>query len=310
MLYEPTRFLVCLSLFLAIGPALALSPNERLLRMVPPGASLVAGFRAPETGMTRYFMILTKWNRLDLDDFIALTGADQTRRLHEAMFVSGSSDEEKWSAHTLLVQGTFDVPAVLRFADGVKVRRHSYRDLPVLLVQPFERERKYLKEVRWLALLDSNFAVFGTPEAVQEEVDRDLDRSSTDPKLIFRLSRLSNKDGTWSIVTNTELTGMMLPSIRMIDPKLGKLVENCRSVQLGFEVGTRVRMEYEIGHAQVESPLDITTASDPPAGAESFLGSHRLSATKASEATSQGVLKFSRDRYERWLDEIKALGRK
>lgn len=305
MLSRLSRQFAALGFAVGATCALALSPSPRLLRMVPPDAPLVAGFRAPERGLARYFMLITESNRLDLNDFMALTGADPTRRVQEAVFVSGSVDQRQWREHSLLVQGSFDLPAVLRFADGVKVRRQSYRGVPVLVVRPFERERHFLKEIRWLALLDTHIAVFGTTEAVKQEVNRDLDDSLIDPGLSNRLARLSKKDGTWSILTNTELMGVFTQAMYMIDKKLGSLAEGCESMQIGIELGTRARLEYE-----VTSPVESSADSSPaPALGLSILDSPRAiqPTDRAANPTSRGVLKLSQDRYDRWMEDISQL---
>ncbi len=295
---------LCLSAMAA--SAVALTPNERLLRLVPPGSTVVAGFRAPtEEPSAKYYLLITRWNRVDFDDFRALTGADPTRKIHEAIFVSGSFDENEWGPHALLVQGTFDPPAVLRFADGVKVQRHSYRDIPVLVVQPFERERKYLKEVRWLALLDSHYAVFGTIDTVKQEIDRDLDGSSADPKLINRLSRLSTKDGAWSIVANARSVGVMSSSIQLLDPKLGGVVRYAESMQIGIQLGRRARLEYEYEVAtDLLEPSKSATASSGATAGLSFLDSHGEAASMPRASTVRGVLKISRERYDEWIASV------
>lgn len=298
--------LVALCLSAVAASAVALTPDGRLLRMVPAGAPVVAGFRAPsEERSAKYYMLITRWNRLDLDDFKALTGADPTRKIHEGIFVSGAVDERDWAPHTLLVQGIFDPQAVLRFADGVKVRRHSYRDIPVLVVQPFERERRYLMEVRWLALLDSHYLVFGTIENVKQAVDRDLDGSSADSELRKRLSRLSAKDGTWSIVANARSVGVMATSIQILDPKLGRLATYSDSIQIGIELARHARLEYEyeVANDQLEE-LESSSPSSGAVGGLSFLDSSEETTSTTRGGTVRGVLKISRERYNRWITEV------
>jgi hypothetical protein len=298
---------ICLSVVTA--SALALSPNERLLRMVPPNSPEVAGFRAPtEERSAKYYMVITLWNRLDLDDFLALTGADPERRIHEAVFVSGALDEDEWGTHSLLVQGTFNPEMMmLRLPDGTRVRRHTYRNIPVLVVQPFERERKYLKEVRWLALLDSHFAVFGTIDSVKQEVDRDLDGSSVDSSLTERLSRLNTKNGTWSIVADAKSVTIMTSTMDRLDSKLGRLASFCQSMQIGIQLNGRARLEYEfeVSGLQLERQKPAIAPKAPAVGL-SFLNSPTESpATRTARAAIvRGVLKISRDRYERWLADV------
>ena len=61
------------------------------------------------------------------------------------------------------------------------------------------RERSTFDEVRWLAILDSTIAVFGSVASVQQELDRYLAKSLPDPILVKRLSQLGRGDDAWTL---------------------------------------------------------------------------------------------------------------
>src|SRR5215469_2875598 len=65
--------------FILVAASAAASPDLRLLSLVPPGAQLVAGISASTIqGQPHNFVLLTPINWVDLQDFFALTGADDS----------------------------------------------------------------------------------------------------------------------------------------------------------------------------------------------------------------------------------------
>jgi hypothetical protein len=76
-----TEFLVVVLLvFFKAASVSAVSPDPRLLSLVPPAARVIAGMKAPSIdGQPKSFMLVTPNNSIDLVDFIALTGGDPTR---------------------------------------------------------------------------------------------------------------------------------------------------------------------------------------------------------------------------------------
>jgi hypothetical protein len=54
----------------------AVSPDAKLLSLVPPETSIVAGMKAPSGGeQPASFLLITHYNNADLEDFFALSGA-------------------------------------------------------------------------------------------------------------------------------------------------------------------------------------------------------------------------------------------
>jgi hypothetical protein len=285
----------------------AVSPDPRLLQLVPPGSPIVAGVHsAANPDLPRNYLMVTANNHRDLNDFLALTGVDTTRVIREVVFVAGDISASK-KEHSLLVSGLFGRSSIFKYADGVKASTKEYRGIPVLVVSPFEREREYLKDIRWLAIPESNIAIFGTESSVQCELDRYLDHSRPDAVLVERLDRMNKKDVTWNVV------GMPLPGdhlkmvLGMLDPELGAAVERGGTLQLGFQFGRQVTVEYEL----TPVPNSSSTSSDafsrkdesarPPRIASSLLSS--AGAERGSEAI-HGVVKVPMHRYEEWLSKM------
>ena len=91
-------------------------------------------------------------------------------------------------------------PTMIAFAPYPPDRGRRDDDWTKLVLQPLERNRGTSNEVRWLAVIESNVAVFGTIASVQQELDRHLDHSAADLSLRQRLARLRRDDETWCVL--------------------------------------------------------------------------------------------------------------
>ena len=310
MLARGSRALLSLLFWQATIVCGAVSPDPRLVQMVPPGNPIVAGVRSTSgSDLPRNYLMITQDNRVDLDDFLALTGMDPSRIIREVIFVGGdlaASGRE----HSLLISGVFGRGAILKYADGVRARTAEYRGIPVLAVWPFEREREYIKSRRWLAILESNIAVFGTEASVQCELDRYLDGSRADSALVEKLDRLSKKDVSWSVVA-IPLSGELLKRVfGLLDPEMGKAVEAGGVFQLGFQFGRQVTVEYEL----TTVPASLSASSDgfiPEDQSDelSRVGSSLLSLASHDKRgeTIHGSVKVPMHRYEEWLTKMLAV---
>ena len=174
--------------FMLVGIAAA-SPDLRLLSLVPPGAQLVAGVGASTIeSQPDNFVLITPNNRVDLQDFFSLTGADDTRSIHQIVFVAVANKDGQASEHSLLVSGRFDQPHVFKSAVDGGATVTNYGGIPVLEIQPFAREHRTFKGVRWLAILDSTVLVFGSVATTQIELNRYLLQNHADESLLRRLA--------------------------------------------------------------------------------------------------------------------------
>src|ERR1700733_9981736 len=100
--------LVVLIFLLTIAPGSAVSPNPNLVVLVPPTARMVAGMIAPQRGrVPTSFMLITHNNLLDLNDFIALSGADNSRVIEQIIMVA-SDGGGVFAEPSLLASGHFD----------------------------------------------------------------------------------------------------------------------------------------------------------------------------------------------------------
>ena len=272
MLLRTANAILSLVLFHAIVSASALASDPRLIQMVPPESQVVAGMLSPTpAGQPTGFLLITASNRLDLDDFYSITGADASRLIHQVVFVAAAGGEGKRSEHSLLVNGHFDRNAIFRFAESGNATMETYRGESILVVPPLPRERSRFKQVRWLAILKSDIAIFGTPMIVQQELDRQIANSEPDPILMERLSRLGRRDEIWCLLPAPAPGGLIESSLEKLDPKLGAIAREGRSMQYGVHFGSHVEITASSNYAAPEISNfenDLPASSAP---AHSFL---------------------------------------
>jgi hypothetical protein len=280
--------------------ALGLSIDPRLIQLVPPQSHLVAGMsRSAGQGTTGSFLLIAAENKADLNDFFALTGGDASRHLNALVFVRGGADPyTSESQHSLLVSGRFDRESIFRFAAS-GAGRGSYRQIPVLVVPPFQRERETFHEERWLAVLDEQIAVFGSVASVQRELDRWIERNAPDQSLIDRLRRLQGHDDSWCVLLARDRQGIGEKALGKLDRKLGEVAHEGGLLAYGIEFGRKVEVvvaaEPSLTNRSLKAPNDVPTA-------ESGAAMHVFSFLPDEAAGSRAAVKVSRKRYEEWID--------
>jgi hypothetical protein len=286
----------------AVG-ATASSTDFRLMQLVPPEKQIVACMLTPSPkGKPSSFLLVTENNKIDHEDFFALTGADTSRIIRQVVFVAAGGRNGILSEHSLLVSGRFNRDAIFRSAHGGNATTVSYRDVTVLVVPAFERERSTFNEVRWLAILDSNLAIFGTVESVQRELDRKIANSPADPVLMERLSRLGREDESWCLLPAPARGEAVQSVFERLDPKLGAVAREGGSIQYGIHIGKQVEItaSSNIGAQERPDSQDGSSLVEPPA-AHSLL---TRSDNDANVETGSAVVKVSQRRYNEWLAEF------
>ena len=300
--------LLALLACIAIPISPAARADQKLLSLVPPGAQAVARISSPSpSAIVGHYVLTSRNNGIDFNDFLALTGADSTLVVDELIHVATADSAGMLNEHSLLARGNFDRECIYRSAlsGGASVTR--YRGLPVLVVQPFARERSEFNEVRWLAIPESSILLFGSIASVQQELDRHLDRSPVDPRLVARLARLRRDDDSWCVLSLLTWTPDIRDSLAALNPKLAEVLKDGDTLQFGTHYGRQIEFEYEITTASTEATRSI---SDSPSQSLSGLGKEiallRFTDAITEGNTVRGVIKVSMARYNAWLTEILA----
>ena len=302
-----------LLLFAVLSDAVctAVSPDPRILSLVPPGAEVVAGMGAssgPEHSSD--FLVVDHNNIVDLNDFYALTGVDSAQVIREIIFVAAAAGKDRLVEHSLLVSGSFDQARIYKSSIENGAALEDYGKIRVVVVQPFARERSNFNDVRWLAILDSHILIFGTIESVRQEIDRYLTHNKADSSLLEKLDRLRRDDETWCVLTIGAQNSKVKNVLMALDPKLAELAGKGDTFQFGIRYGRYIEFEYEITTASSHTALAMSSWLT-----QSFAGLEKESALlRRPEAISEGttvhgVIKISMSRYNAWLTEVLARGR-
>jgi hypothetical protein len=294
---------VCL-LTLGINLASALPSDVQLIALVPPGSELVAEIRAPSPHRhTGNFSFMTSYNRVDLADFVALTGCDQSRVLNEVIFTASPGRDGNPIEHSILVGGHFDQDHIFRNVNS-KETTFRYRGEVVLDVSPYERERSYFNHRRWLAFMGSSIAVFGTVASVKTEIDRSLAGSPPDRIILQRLARLQHRDEEWSLLPAVGQGTAVGRQLRLLDSTLAALAENGDFVAFGIRFGRRVDLEFAVGRdSNVETaslPESLSVRSADLHNHGSLLRS-QSGRSSAGDALEHRFFRLSKTQFEKWV---------
>jgi hypothetical protein len=290
---------------------LAAPPDLTLLSLVPPGAQIVAGFtNRPSADKPGTFILMTRNNVIDRTDFISLAGVDDSMIIRQMIFASGGSDTSKPGDHSLLTRGHFDQARIFKAAVENGATVTEFRGFRVLVQHPFERELGTFKDVRWLAVIDSNVALFGTMSSVQQELDRHLAGSAVDPSLMQKLDRLRRDDATWSVVSMFRFNDQIEHSLGSLDPILANLLHAGTSFLFGVRYGKTIEVEYEGTVPSSESAHTFANSSMESLVAGNLNGFSLLPHPDLTgeRASVRGVIKVAKDRYAAWLAEVDRAG--
>ena len=307
-LHLSNALLIALFPFLAVTITSAVTPDPRLLSLVPPGAQVVAGMSAPSVpNRPASYLLVTPNNRTDFLDFISLSGIDDSRIYNQIILVAAADERGILTEHSLLASGHFDQARIFKAAVQNGASISEFKGIPVLVLQPLERNRGTSKEVRWLAVIESNVAVFGTIASVQKELDRHLDHSAADLSLRQRLARLRRDDETWCVLAAFVHNYETRRALGSLDASLIDPAHDGDAFQFGIHYGRRIEFEYEITAASSASArATASSLSQPlagPANGSSLLASPDMT---GDGNTMRGVIKVSKTRYNEWLVEVSA----
>lgn len=304
MLLRSAKAILLLSfLFNAGVAASALSSDLRLIQMVPPESQVIASMLSPTPeGLPSGFLLITGDNRIDLEDFLAVTGADASHLTLQVVFVAAAGGDGRLSEHSLLVSGHFNRAAIFRFAESGNASTESYRGEAILVVPPLARELGRFKHLRWLAILNSDIAIFGTPVSVQKELDRHIENSRPYAILMERLSRLGRHDETWCLLPAPSPGGVVESVLEKLDPKLGAVAREGGSMQFGIHFGRRVEIT---ASSNITARGISNSENDRPAAqltpARYFLAGSRGGGDDDGKIA---VVRISQRRYDEWLDKF------
>jgi hypothetical protein len=273
------------------------SPDARVLAMIPEGAVLVSSLLS---GQQVSYLVMTRDNTTDLTDFQSITGSDPARVIGRVVLVTTSNPQVPRYEHSLLASGQFDFPHIVKSALQNGAARGEYRGVPILILQPLERDRTTSQDVRWLANVDAKILLFGSIPNVQQELDRYLDASRPDLLLVWRLSRLRHKDQSWCVVASSlRETELVRRSLAPLDPALESADHAKDALVLGMHFGSFVEIEYENEPDSID-PGQFATSSSSVDDPQPVIAGPVSRLRNASEMDYH-TLKVSRKQYDAWI---------
>ncbi len=248
--------------------AFAGSPaQDRLLRLVPANAEIVAGIQDPHHGdQSGRLLIVTHNDDVDLRDWIALAGAMNDRQQVDKLIeAAASSPHGELSEHLLLAGGSFRGAGILHAAESEGGVRSEYNGVRIVELKPFAREQQEMRDTRWLAMLDDNTAIFGSPAMVRGALDRYLSSAPPDAELVKRMSGLKPDVNCWSILTmpGRMIAAHVLPGT--MDDTSAALLRRVTSVSISVHYGSKDRVDFILDTENTEAATALATAiSGPP----------------------------------------------
>ena len=281
----------------------ALPPDPRLLSLVPPASQIVAGAVAPlEDSHRDNFLVFTRANTLDIEDFFSLVGADASREIRQVIFAASAGRDGAPPEHSLLVIGHFDSDRLYRSASTTSIAS-NYHGVDLLVVHPLERERAILTDDRWFAIVNSRLAIFGTVLSVKEEIDRYLSRAAPDVSIVQKLNQLQNQNETWCLISSLSLEVGIPRVLRNLDSAFADIEPESDTLLFGMKYGRQIEFEYVIHPSPdpqaVLVPRRPNTRMVTSAGHELF-----LNPDSRVLPGNRRVVKISRARYEKWLANL------
>jgi hypothetical protein len=306
-------FSVLLSAFLAVS-GFASPLSSRLLPLVPPGAQIVAGFQNPVAGYSHGRLLLaTRNNRLDLEDFQALTGADARRVFDEIIEVALAPSGGALSEHMLLAAGRFDREQIFRSLELNGAANTQYQGTRIALIKPLTRELGDMLDTRWMVILDNRIAIFGTPSLVQEALRRYTGHALPDSILEERLSLLRPDVTSWNVLVGSAQSESSM-SFEQPQSAWAQLQQDSDVLMVSARFGSKVRIDFSI-HARAGQDQEFfmrkagfftdalrsgeTREASPPSEAPSRLQNFSLESGRV-----QGSLELSSQQFSSWCDAI------
>jgi hypothetical protein len=296
-------------------PSCAASPsNSTLLRLVPPGAQIVAGFENYNDPRHHGQLVLTtRNNRLDLADWQAIAGVDHQRAMNEVIEVASSQVGGRLIEHLLLVAGRFDTNRIFRSAGLNGAKTIVYQGHTVMLIEPFTRERGLILGTRWLIILERRIAMLGTPSLVQRALQRYLNHADIDMPLRERLSQLPLEVSSWNVLSSLP-TAPTEYKVTQLKSPWARFFEGADVMIVGVRFGSKIRVHFSL-HASADHGAQFfeqKSASFAEVFAPERTGASRparLANVEIKPGHVQGSIELSKNQFDTWGDWTNNFGR-
>lgn len=253
---------------LAVLPSCSFSApanSSRLLPLIPAEAGVVAGVVDPHSPNTNgHHLLVTVSNSFDLDDCLSVTGVDSSRAVDQLIWMAASSPRGSLKEHAILAAGRFDRDHIFRAAKQNGASSTFYSGVEALIVAPLPREENQMQDVRWLAIFDSQTAVFGTPWLVQRAIDRYVLHASTDPLLESRIGHFRADVNSWNVLALPADPAARSAALSQLHSPWTDLLANASALTLGTRYGSTAHIDFDIELPQNQTAASAQASAPPP----------------------------------------------
>jgi hypothetical protein len=290
--------------------ALGSSPAEdRLLRLVPANAAIVAGIEDPHHGdQSGRLLIVTHNNNVDLSDWLTLAGVDEQEQVDRLIEVAMPSPLGELGEHLLLLRGSFHGSRILTAAQQNGGVAAGYRGIRIVALKPFGREQREMPDTRWLAIVDDSTAILGTPTIVKAALDRYLSSSQVDGQLTQQLRGLKPDVNCWSVLA---MPGAMLTShlrAGLLDDTGTSLLRKVSNIAVGVHYGAKERVDVVLGteDAASASALAIALGKRPQLLPIADTPGTHFESVSVEQNEVRGSLRVKDKEFDSWLAMVYA----
>jgi len=248
--------------------------NPRLLNLVMPGATVLAGVNVDQAKATPFgqyvLTTLLQSQAQQLQQLATLTGFDPRQDLHELLFASTSASGNKTGL--ALALGVFDLAKITAAAQSAGAGAETYGG--VSIIEDPQHQNGF-------AFLDSTLAVAGDLANVKAAIDRRTGGPTIPTALAAQVDQLSSTEDAWAISTVPPST---LRQLGAASPPAAANVQNAlqtiQSASGGVKFGSMVVVT---GQALAATPKDASSLGNV---VQLFVNMAQLSAAQHPEAAA------------------------
>lgn len=231
-------------LALAIQAA-AFAADPGLLRMVMPGAKVVAGVQVAKTRDSIFGQFVLSHMQVDdagFQKFITQTGLDPLHDVSEILIASNwqsSSPESRW---LVMGRGNFDLRKIGRAAEAHGAQLKSFEGVD--LYSYSEAEKPDIRN--GIAFPDASTALLGDISSVQAAIERWKGNAPINDTLLAKVREVSAKNDFWfvTLVPVSEFAGVM-PDQNLGSAMKGNLLAGISQASGGVRFGDTVNFSAE-----------------------------------------------------------------
>src|SRR5947207_10249964 len=172
----------------------ASAADPQLLQLVMPDAKVLSGIDVERVKAAPFGQFFLSQLPIDagFDQFVALTGFDPRRDVHEVLMASPGDPQRK--SGLLLVRANFDLARVLPLIQSAGKTTESYKGVTILL-----DGKPGGSIAHGMAFLDSTLVAAGDLDSVRGAIDRRSGGVSVTPEIADKVSKASASQDAWIV---------------------------------------------------------------------------------------------------------------